>query len=116
MRHEKWNTLAIVVGVLALAVLGPWLVGQVRSLPQSRTLAARADQRIVTLEVGGLTCARCAGAVSLSLTAVPGVTTADVRFGERRAYVVCDRSVADTTLTSAVRRAGPGFLAAVAGD
>jgi copper chaperone CopZ len=113
MSSEKWNTLAIVAGVLVLAIGGPWIVGQVRSLPHARTLAARADQRIVTLDVGGLTCANCAASVGKSLAAVPGVAACDVRYSEHRAYVVCARGVADSTLTAAVHRAGPGFLAAV---
>jgi len=36
-----------------------------------------------------------------------------VRVPQQRAYVVCDRTVADSSLTAAVHRAGPGFLAAI---
>jgi copper chaperone CopZ len=98
---------------VALAVGGPWIVRQIRSLPRPVALAARADQRIVTLDVGGMTCAGCAGKVMEELQAVKGVSTAEVRLAQRRAYVVCDRSVPDTALTAAVGRAGPGFLADV---
>jgi copper chaperone CopZ len=110
---ERWNAIALVVGVLALGVGAPWLVREVRSLPRGTALAARADQRIVTLEVGGMTCNGCAGVVKGGLAAMPGVAAVEVRLAQRRAYVVCERAVADTALTGAVERAGPGFLAAV---
>jgi copper chaperone CopZ len=111
--HDLLNSLALVGLVVALAIVGPWVFGQLRSLPRAHTLAARADQRIVTLEVGGMTCGGCASAVEGKLAAVPGVSGVTVRFPQRRAYVVCEPSVADTALTEAVHRAGPGFLAAV---
>jgi copper chaperone CopZ len=111
-KREIWNSAALVVGVLILAVGGPWLVHQMRSLPQG-TLAARADQRVVTLEVGGMTCGGCAATVQAKLAEVPGVATAAVRYQERRAYVVCDKAVADSALTGMVARAGPGFMGAV---
>ena len=104
--------MAVIAGVIAVAVAGPWLVHQLRTVPRG-ALAARAEQRIVTLEVGGMTCRGCAATVQAKLASVPGVAAADVRFPERRAYVVCERGVADTSLTGAVGRAGPGFLAAV---
>jgi copper chaperone CopZ len=107
------NAFALVAGVLTLAIGGPWLYGQFRSLPEARQLAARADQRIVTLEVGGMTCNGCAAAVQARLATVPGVSGVTVRFPQRRAYVVCGPAVQDTALTAAVQRAGPGFLAAV---
>jgi len=116
MDREKWNALALVALVLVLAGFGPWLVHEVRSLPRPVALAARAHQRIVTLEVGGLTCSRCAAAVGKSLESVRGVAQVDVRYREHRAFVVCDRAVSDSTLRTAVHRAGPGFLAAVAGS
>ena len=113
MRHEIWNTVAIVVGVIALAAGGPWLVRELRELPRGDALAARADQRVVTLEVGGMTCAGCAASIKSRLAALPGVSAAEVRLAEQRAYIVCARSVPDSALTAAVHRAGPGFLAAV---
>lgn len=113
MRREVLNIGALVAMVLVLAIGGPWLLREARSLPR-HALAARGDQRIVTLEVGGMTCNGCASAIEASLSTVTGVSNVAVRFPQRRAYVVCDRAVADTTLLSAVHRAGPGFLAAVA--
>jgi len=113
MRSTLWNTVALVVVVVGLAVGGPWFVGQLRSLPKASTLAARSDQRIVTLEISGMTCAGCSAKIQSSLAAVPGVATAEVRLKQDRAYVVCDRAIADSTLLGAVGRAGPGYLAAV---
>ena len=116
MRQEKWNALALVASVVVLALAGPWLVGQLRTLPHPAALGARASQRIVSLEVGGMTCAGCATAIRGSLRDVAGVSAVEVRYRERRAFVVCDRSVQDSALTAAVHRAGPGFLAAVASN
>ena len=113
MRLEKWNAILLVTAVLAVAAGGPWFVAQLRSLPRHETLAARANQRIVTLEVGGMRCQSCAAAVQGSLAGLSGVSQVDVRVPQQRAYVVCDRTVADSSLTAAVHRAGPGFLAAI---
>ena len=114
MRSETWNTVAMVAGVIALAAVGPWLVGELRTLPRPHALAARAGERVVTLEVGGMTCAGCAAKVHGELSRVAGVSAVEVRLRQDRAYVVCDPAVADTALVGAVHRAGPGFLAAIA--
>ena len=116
MPDVKWNAMALVAGVLVLALATPWLVHQMRTLPHAGDLAARADQRIVSLEVGGMTCPACVAAVQGSLQQVSGVSTVEVRLNERRAFIVCDRGVQDSTLTAAVHRAGPGFLAGVASN
>ena len=102
------------MSVLLLALGGPWLIRELGSLPRPGTLAARAGARVVTLEVGGMTCEGCAGAVRGRLAGLPGVTAVDVRLRQRRAFVVCDASVADTALTAAVHRAGAGFAASIA--
>lgn len=60
-----------------------------------------------------MTCGGCAATVQAKLAELPGVASATVRYRERRAYVVCEPGVADTTLTGLVARAGPGFMAAV---
>ena len=112
MKRDILNVVALVAGVLVLAVGAPVLVQQLRSLP-SRPLAARGQERAVTLEVGGMTCSGCASSVQAKLAEIPGVSTVSVRFQQRRAYILCDPSVADTALVAAVHRAGPGFLAAV---
>lgn len=113
MKPNLWNTVALVVGVIALAVGGPWLVQELRTLPRAQTLAARSGERIVTLEVGGMTCAGCAAKVGGELSELAGVSAVEVRLEQDRAYVVCGRAVADTALVAAVQRAGPGFLAAI---
>jgi len=114
MKRDILNIAALVATILVLAVGGPVLVRQIRSLPHAQ-LAARADQRIVTLEVGGMTCPGCARTLETSLARVAGVATVSVRYPQHRAYVVCGRSLPDSTLVAAVRGAGPRFTAAVAG-
>ena len=113
MKRDLLNAAALAAGLLVLAVGGPVVVRQLAHLPP-RTLAARADERIVTLEVAGMTCSGCASAVQARLAEVAGVSTVTVRYPQRRAYVVCDRAVSDTALVAAVHRAGPGFTAAPA--
>jgi copper chaperone CopZ len=114
MKTSLINSMALVFGVLLLAAGGPWLARELRSLPRPHALAARSGERIVTLDVAGMTCSGCASKVREELVAVPGVSTAEVRLGQRRAFVVCDRSLADSVLTGAVGRAGPGFVGYVA--
>ncbi|HTM58536.1 MAG TPA: heavy metal-associated domain-containing protein [Candidatus Udaeobacter sp.] len=113
-RHEFWNAAALAAAILVIAVAAPWLIHELRSEPRPVTIAARANQRIVTLEVGGMTCAGCAAKIQSELATVPGVQQVEVRLADRRAIVVCDRRVADAALTAAVQRAGPGYLAAPA--
>lgn len=112
MKRDVLNVVALVAGVLVLAIGGPVIVRQLRTLPPT-SLAARADERIVTLEVAGMTCSGCASSLQARLAGITGVSTAAVRYPQRRAYVVCGPGVADTTLVAAVARAGPGFSAAV---
>jgi copper chaperone CopZ len=112
VKRDILNVAALVAGVLVLAIGGPVIVRQLRTLPTA-SLAARAGERIVTLEVAGMTCAACAAPVETRLAAVAGVSTVTVRYPQRRAYVVCAPGVADTSLVAAVASAGPGFAAAV---
>jgi len=108
-----WNIAALVLVIALLGVGAPWLASELRSLPGRRALAARAAQRVVTLEVGGMRCEACAASIRGQLTGVAGVSDVDVRVAQERAYVVCAPQVADSALTGAVGRAGPGFMAAV---
>jgi copper chaperone CopZ len=108
------NGAAIAVAILLLAVGGPWLVRELRTLPSHHQLAARSNERIVTLEISGMTCSGCAAKVKGSLATVPGVSAAEVRLHQDRAIVVCARSVPDSALIGAVESAGPSFLAAIA--
>jgi copper chaperone CopZ len=100
------NLIAIAFGVLVLVLGGPWLMSQIRSLPGRDNLDARADQKIVTLEVAGMTCDACAAQIEGSLTTLHGVKTAEVRWQQKRAYVVCEPGLADSSLLTAVRNAG----------
>ena len=113
MKRELWNSVALALAVVLIGAGGPWLVRQLRSLPHAGALAARSDQRIVTLDVAGMTCEGCAASVKGRLAEVSGVRTVEVRLGQRRAYVVAEKALPDSALTAAVRRAGPGFAAAV---
>lgn len=107
------NGAALAVAILLLAVGGPWLVRQIATLPKPAALTARASQRAVTLEIGGMTCEGCAKTVTAQIEAVPGVAAVEVRFEQKRAYVVCEAGVADTALVAAVEGPGPAYRAAV---
>src|SRR5512145_910066 len=113
MKPSFLNAAALAAGVLLLAIGGPWLFRQVSSLPKPQALSARATQRAVTLEIGGMTCEGCAKSVSAQIAAVEGVSAVEVRFEQKRAYVVCEAGVADTALIAAVEGPGPAYRAAV---
>ncbi|HEY2956481.1 MAG TPA: heavy metal-associated domain-containing protein [Candidatus Eisenbacteria bacterium] len=113
MKTGFLNGAALAAALVLLAAGGPWLARQIGSLPRAGALSARANQKIVTLEVGGMTCSGCASAVRTQIAALDGVAAVEVRLGQRRAYVVCDPAVPDSALTAAVGRAGPGFLGVV---
>jgi hypothetical protein len=113
MNREFARIFAVVVGLAALAVVAPWLVREVRRLPAASSLAARSEQRIVTLEVAGLADPASEAAVKRELSAVPGVSACEVRRPQGRAYVVCERATPDSALTRAVRAAGPALAARV---
>jgi Cu+-exporting ATPase len=82
--------------------------------PRRDTVAADATPaRMVSLEVGGMVCGSCVDKVQSQLAAVPGVRTVRVSLQDQRASVTCDRDVADSSLTAAVRRAGPDYVALV---
>lgn len=66
--------------------------------------------RVVTLEVGGMVCEACSLKVTRALTAVPGMRSVALDLKGATVQLECDSTVADTALTAAVRRAGPGYL------
>ena len=113
MKSRFLNGAALAAGILLLAVGGPWLVRQIASLPRPEALSARASQRAVTLEIGGMTCEGCAKSVHAQIAAVEGVSAVEVRFEQRRAYVVCESDVSDTALVAAVEGPGPAYRASV---
>ena len=113
MRSGLLGGVALAATVMLLAVGAPWLAREIASLPRPGALAARASQRVVTLEIGGMTCAGCARTVQAHIAAVHGVAAVEVRLAQKRAYVVCERTVPDTALVAAVARPGSAFAAAV---
>lgn len=112
MRREIGTGIAVAVALVVALVAAPAAWRGVRAMPRVLAgLGARSDQRVVTLEVAGMTCPNCAERVAGEIERVPGVTTADVRLRQREVIVVCRRSVADSLLAEAVARAGPGYRA-----
>ena len=67
----------------------------------------------MTLEVAGMTCAKCASRVTNQLQDTPGVVACDVDPPAGRAVVVCAADVDDSSLVQAVSRAGKGFTATI---
>ena len=111
MSRDPLKIVLAVAAVLLLAAGGSWLVDHVRR-PALRAgvrpvaAAVPADARLVTLEVSGMMCANCASRVTSELAATAGVRSCDVDPTAKRAWVICDRGIADTALVSAVVRAG----------
>jgi copper chaperone CopZ len=111
MSRDPLRIAFAVAAVLLLAAGGSWLVDRVRQPalragPRVLPASVPADARLVTLEVSGLTCANCASRVTSRLAATTGVRSCSVDPAAKRAWVVCDRAVADTALVAAVARAG----------
>ena len=109
MSRDPLNIALAIAAVLLLATGGSWLVDRAR---QPRLMGSRpptvvpAGARLVTLEVSGMMCANCASRVTSELAAITGVRSCDVDPGAKRAWVLCDGAVADTSLVAAVARAG----------
>jgi copper chaperone CopZ len=92
-----------------------FLLGLVAALAVAGVLWMRrpAPADVVVLEVGGMQCSACVEKVHRELAKVPGVTRVDVDLTAQRAVVRTTRPVADSSLTAAVRRAGPEYLGLV---
>ena len=58
------------------------------------------------LDIGGMTCASCAGRVEKALAGVPGVTRASVNLATERATVDAEAGVTTARLVDAVKQAG----------
>ncbi|MGZ2746384.1 heavy metal translocating P-type ATPase [Burkholderia stagnalis] len=58
------------------------------------------------LDIGGMTCASCAGRVEKALAGVPGVTRASVNLATERATVDAEAGVTTARLVNAVKQAG----------
>ncbi|MES2710758.1 MAG: heavy metal translocating P-type ATPase, partial [Pseudomonadota bacterium] len=74
---------------------------QTPSIVETQRLGA---ERLVALPITGMTCANCSRAVGRALSAVPGVTAAEVNIASERAEIRGTAKVGD--LITAVRRAG----------
>jgi len=72
-----------------------------------------ANERQVAIEVGGMVCEACIVLVGRQLQAVPGVRTVSGDLASQTFQVTCEKGVADTSLTAAVRRAGSHYLGMV---
>jgi copper chaperone len=94
--------------VLALGMIAVLAVGGVLWMRRPAPAAA-----VVVLEVGGMQCSACVEKVHRELAKVPGVKRVDVDLAAQRAVVRTTRPVADSSLTAAVRRAGPEYLGLV---
>ncbi|WP_080334161.1 heavy metal translocating P-type ATPase [Burkholderia cenocepacia] len=70
------------------------------------TSAATPASTVVELDIGGMTCASCAGRVEKALAAVPGVTRATVNLATERASVHGAGALDAATLIAAVTTAG----------
>lgn len=111
MSREPLNITLAIATVLLLATGGAWLVDHARQPRMSRMPAPAvvpAGARLVTLEVSGMTCAKCASRITSTLAATAGVRSCGVDPPARRAWVVCDMGLSDTTLVAAVVRSGAG--------
>lgn len=75
-----------------------------------------AASRDLELDIGGMTCASCAGRVEKALAAVPGVTRASVNLATERASVHGTGVLDATTLIAAVTTAGYRASLAAAPD
>jgi copper chaperone CopZ len=113
--------LAILVALAAFSAgAGYWALRPApRAAPTTVSSSSRpasaGPSRAVTIEIGGMVCAACAEKIQHQLAAVEGVQRVEVDLARRRADVLCEGSVADTTLTAAVRRAGPEYLGLILG-
>src|SRR5262245_31000134 len=111
MSREPLNIALAIAAVLLLATGGAWLVDHARQPRLARsTLPASvpAGARKVTLEVSGMYCASCASRITSELQGIGGVQACDVDPAAKRVWVICDHAVADSTLVTAVVRAGTG--------
>ena len=93
--------------LVTFAALGAWI------LVSGTALAA---EQTVKLAVSNMYCAACPSTVKKALSAVPGVTKADVSYEDKSAVVTFDDQKASVqTLIDAVTKAGyPTRLASVA--
>jgi len=111
MTREPLTIGLAIAAVLLLALGGARLVEHARAprmAPAAVPAVIPAGARLVTLEVSGMTCAKCASRITSTLLATAGVRSCGVDPPAGRAWVVCEQAVADTALVSAVVSSGAG--------
>jgi copper chaperone CopZ len=111
MTREPLKIGLAIAAVMLLATGGASLVERARAprLPHDAAPSVvPVGARLVTLEVSGMTCAKCASRITGTLKATSGVRACGVDPPAHRAWVLCDAGVNDTTLTAAVTRSGAG--------
>ena len=67
---------------------------------------AFAGEKIVTLEVKGLSCPICAGSLEKQIKKISGVRSVKIHLSKGRVTIVTDESVLNESLTKAVEEAG----------
>ena len=75
------------------------------ALLMATAVFAGSDQNIV-MEIQGMTCEVCAVAVKRALSDVQGVKRVTVSYDQKKAWLVVDKTVADETLSNALKKAG----------
>jgi mercuric ion transport protein len=93
----------VTVLTVALATYPSW---GARSAPQRAPIAMAAADRVVVLDVDGMTCVDCEAEIQHELEREPGVRQAQVSFEARRATIALARHIPSEKLTAAVARAG----------
>ena len=109
-RTIKIVAIVAVIGFIAFAVYLANSPHATRDQVSGVSSSSPNASRLVTLEVGGMVCAACVAKVKTTLAEVPGVSRVEVNLADQKARVYCGAPVADSSLTAAVRRAGPDYL------
>lgn len=96
----------LAVGLLAVVGFVTWQATQ-RGHRGAVTHGAVAEHGVVTLAVEGMSCVGCAGTVTTTLEAVPGVAEVSVDYEHRLATIrLADESVEPSVLIAALDQAG----------
>ena len=99
--------LAIVIGVLAVSVVGA-SVGA-----QTPTAQSQPAMKVCTLKVAGMTCAGCEAAVKIAAKSVPGVKDVKASYDKANADVTYDPSKTTPEAIAKVITNKTGFKAEV---
>jgi copper chaperone CopZ/predicted peroxiredoxin len=97
----------VVVGVVAFlaGVFAPRLVNRADDVKAEGGQAATASTREFAIE--GMSCQGCVDAITAALTEIPGVHSAKVSLGDKKAVVIADeRKVPNAKIVAAIEAAG----------